>query len=155
MDAPERRLLAMAVETDWGLYEALPPLRGDMPDASEAEVIARAGDAVIHLVSRGLIEMFMHSTRGPASMAEEQEVRKKMSRGFASELKGPVAVPVNVPLSPSEIERVVADPTSWFPPEGRDGRPWHETPHPYFMATVKGQRAYREELSDEERRGLW
>ena len=29
MDAPERRLLAMAVETDWGLYEALPPLRGD------------------------------------------------------------------------------------------------------------------------------
>jgi hypothetical protein len=115
----------MGEETEWGFYEAVPVLAADFPGESHVEVVTRAKGALRELIARGHVEIFLQSS------GEE------------------------TPIATSEIARVVADDASWEPPEGQDGRPWHETPSPSFVVTEEGRKAYRGLSVKEQRRYFW
>ena len=147
-DSVELHLLGLADEPEYALYEAIWSLRGEYRDRSEAELIALARPAIQRLVVDGLVEVYRHSQRDPASPEEDQRVRAELERrlramGSSQTTTGPVGVPVDTPMTPAEIGDALADETSWRPRDGVGGRPWFETPQVYFIATEKGTRTYR------------
>ena len=146
MDRAELQLLAMAVETEWGLYEAIAELRAELSGTSQGELVTRARTALHALWKRGLIEIYLDSSRPPRDAAEERRIREELARRPGGEPTGPVAVGVHTPLSGSDIEAALASSSAWHPPVPVGDRPWFETPHPHFMATPQGHDAYRDEL---------
>ena len=67
------RLLGLADETEYALYEAIWSLRGEYRDLSEAGLIALARPAMQRLVAAGLVEVYRHSQREPVSSEEDQQ----------------------------------------------------------------------------------
>ena len=136
----------MAGETEWGLYEAIPELRAELPGLSDEEIEARARVALRAIWQRGLVDVYLESSRPPRDAAEERQIRDELARRPAGDDPShAVSVPVHTPLSPTEIEAVLVSTTAWRPPESIGDRPWFETPHPYFIVTAAGQAALRAE----------
>src|SRR5438552_11511903 len=147
IDGVEDHLLALAVETEYALYEAIWSLRSDYPDLSEAGLVALARPAMQRLVADGLVEMYWHSQREPVSAEEDQQVRAELERRFRNmgstqSVAGPVGVPIDTPMTAADVKGSLADDARWRPPQGAGGRPWFETPHVYFAATESGRREY-------------
>lgn len=153
VDRVENPVLALAIETENALYEAIWSLRGDYPDLSEVGLVALARPAMHRLFVDGLVEIYWHSQREPASAQEDQQVRAELERRFRNlgstqSVTGPVGVPVETPMTSAQVQDSLADDARWRPPEGADGRPWFETPHVYFVATESGRRAYQSRRSE-------
>lgn len=125
MDRAEGRLLYMAIETDWGLYEAVPELAAEFPSESAVEVLARAKRAMLELVTRGYVDIFLSTST------------------------------VDSPIAASDVPGVVGEDISWQLPKGRQGRKWHEIPYPCFVATAAGEEAFRALSPDERRSYFW
>jgi hypothetical protein len=149
MNRVEDHLLGLAVETEYALYETVWSLWGEYPESSEGDLVALARPAMRRLLADGLIEMYWHSSRDPASPEEDQQVRAELERrlrklGSAQSVTGPVGVPVETSMTQAQIQEALGDDAWWRPPEGAAGRPWFETPHVYFLATDHGKRTHRE-----------